>query len=43
VDDLVWSELDVEQVDVTSGDGGFTWMMEPSEHLEERHAANPPS
>jgi hypothetical protein len=30
VDGLVLIELNVEQVDVTDSDGGFTWMVEPS-------------
>jgi hypothetical protein len=30
VDGLIFVELNVEQVDVAGSDGGFTWMVEPS-------------
>jgi hypothetical protein len=43
VDVLIWSELDAKPTDFAGGDGEFTWMMEPLERLEEKHAANPPS
>jgi hypothetical protein len=37
-------KLDTEQKRcVAGGDGGFTYMWEPSEGLEEKHAANPSS
>jgi hypothetical protein len=40
----VLSKLDAEQkMGVAGGDGEFTYMREPSKHLEEKHAANPPS
>jgi hypothetical protein len=40
----VLCELDAEQkMSVTGGDSGYTKMREPSKHLEEKHAANPPS
>jgi hypothetical protein len=42
VDVLIWSGLDAEPDDVADGDCGLTWMMESLEHLEEKHAANPP-
>jgi hypothetical protein len=43
VDGLTLSELDAKQEDVVGGDYGFTWMMEPSERLDGKHAANPSS
>jgi hypothetical protein len=43
VDGLVLGELDVKQEDIASGNSGFTWIMEPSNRLEEKHVANPPS
>jgi hypothetical protein len=42
VDGLVLGELDVELAYIANGGDEFTWMTEPSECLEEKHATNPP-
>jgi hypothetical protein len=40
---LILGDVDTEQEDIVGSDGGYTWIMEPSERLEEKHAASPPS
>jgi hypothetical protein len=41
VDGLILGDVDTEQEDVIGDDGGFRFIMEPIERLEEKHAANP--